>query len=67
MGGRTHFMNPSYGRHISGGAAPVKPEPEAPKPEEAPSFTCPKCGAELSVEPKVEAEEEHGGGEGVPV
>lgn len=68
MGGR-HFMNPAMGRHLGGGAAPVKPEPEETKPEEAPSFTCPKCGAELSVEPKLEAEEEHGdgGGEGVPV
>lgn len=67
MGGR-HFMNPAIGRHLGAGAAAVKPEPEAPKPEEAPStLICPKCGAELSVEPKLEAEEEHGEGEAVPV
>ena len=59
MGGR-HYMNPAVGRHLGGGAAPVKPEPEAPKPEEAPaSFSCPNCGTQLSVEPKLEAEEEH--------
>lgn len=67
-----HFMNPSYGKHVTQGMATGAPKVErAPAGgefdlgEQPQTLTCPECGAELTVESaKEERREAEPGTEG---
>jgi hypothetical protein len=56
------FMNPALGKHMADAGMDEAPDPLAAPQEEGMQnqpVTCPKCGAQLSLEPAEESEAEH--------
>jgi hypothetical protein len=59
---KKEFMNKALGAHMDAAGLGEEPDPLAAPQEEGmqnQAVTCPKCGAQLSLEPAEESEAEH--------